>query len=339
VSGDLSAPSGGDWPTSTPEAEGIDRQRLLDVVLAAREGRHGRMTSLLVARNGRLVAEEYFNGWPAQGAHTMQSVSKSVTSLLVGLAIDRGALRLTDPVERFFPDYQPLANPDERKQAMTVLDLLTMRSGFDWNEDVYAGSPLQRMNDCGCDWLRYVLDWRMREPPGTRFEYVSGNTILLGGVVGAATGTRLDAFAEAELFGPLGFAGATWFRGLPGGLPHAGGGLGLRPRDMAKLGQLMVDGGRWEGRTIVPAEWVRASATRVSPGARLWAGRSFDYGYHWWVADHAGGEVITAAGAQGQWIFAVPSLRLVVASTASNPDQRWVAAVEVLFTLLPAVRG
>src|SRR5205085_4909536 len=131
-------------------------------------------------------------------------VTKSVVSLVTGIAAAAGRLSPDDPVTRFFPSYEPIANLDDRKAALTVRNLLTMRTGFDWSEDPYAGSPLQRLNDCRCDWIRFVLDWRMREPPGARWEYVSGGAILLGGIIGAATGSRLDLFASASLFDPIG---------------------------------------------------------------------------------------------------------------------------------------
>ncbi|HET6897643.1 MAG TPA: serine hydrolase [Vicinamibacteria bacterium] len=326
-----------EWPAAAPAAEGIDASRLSDLVLRIRRGDHGRIASLLVARHGRLVVEEYFSGWSAERAHTLQSVTKSVTSLLVGLAADGGRLRLDDPVTRFFPEYMPLANLDGRKAALTVQDLLTMQSGLDWDESVYAGSPLQRLNECRCDWLRFVLDWPMRDQPGTRWEYVSGGTIVLGGIVGSATGSRLDRFAEAELFAPLEIRGASWVMGLPDGLPHAGGGLYLRPRDMAKLGVLMQDEGRWRGRQVVSPQWVRASATRAARRVRSWSGQSLDYAKGWWLLDDRGQDVVTAAGALGQWIFAVPSTGLVVVVTSDNDDGRWADPIGFLYShVLPA---
>ena len=103
-----------------------------------------------------------------------------------------------------FPQDFPIANMDDRKSSLTVRDLLTMRDGFDWSENIYAGSPLQRLNDCRCDWIRFMLDWPMREQPGTRWEYVSGGVILLGALVGAAVGERIDLFGDRELFAPMG---------------------------------------------------------------------------------------------------------------------------------------
>lgn len=329
-----------DWQTSTPAAEGIDASRVEDAVFRIRQGNYRHVDSLLIARNGRLVVEEYFEGMTADRAHTMQSVSKSVTSLLVGLAARTGRLSTMDPITRFFPSYEPIANDDDRKRAITIADLMTMRSGFDWDESIYAGSPLDRMNNCGCDWLRFVLDWRMREPPGTRFEYISGNTILLGGIVGAATGSRMDVFADAQLFGPLGIVGTSWAQGRPDGLPHAGGGLYMRPRDMLKIGTLVLDEGRWGTQQLLDPSWIRLTTTRTSRGVRTWAGQSADYGYGWWMFSDRGRDIITASGALGQWIFIVPSLRLVVAATGNSDSGVWTAPLELLYShLLPAIQN
>ena len=192
-----------DWPVSTLAAEGLRAEGLIDLVNRIRRGEFGAMTSLVIARHEKLVLEEYFNGWTADRTHTTQSVSKSVTSLLAGMAVDRGLLSIDAPVTSFFPDYAPIANLDDRKRAMTVRDLLMMETGLDWSEATYEGSPLDRMNACSCDWLRLVLDWPMREPPGTRWEYVSGGTILLGAIVGRAVGLPLYQFAHEQLDAPL----------------------------------------------------------------------------------------------------------------------------------------
>lgn len=328
-----------DWSASTPEAENLDRSRLEELVQRIRRGDFGRIASLLIVRRGRMAVEEYFNGWSAEQPHTMQSVTKSVVSILVGLAASAGRLSIDDPVTRFFPGYEPIANLDDRKRAMAVRDLLTMRTGLDWVESPYAGSPLQRLNDCRCDWLRFVLDWRMREPPGARWEYVSGGTILLGGIVGAATGSRLDQFASAQLFGPIGALGASWSQGLPDGLPHGGGGLALRPRDAAKLGQLMVDQGRWQGRSVIDSRWIQDSTQRTARGLRVWGGHPFDYGSLWWLTSDDRGDIVTASGALGQWIFVSAAHQLVVVSTGDNDDSRDTAAAEFLFShVLPSVR-
>ena len=326
-----------EWPAATPEAEGLDPAPLGRLVGRIRARTYGSIASLLIARNGRLVVEEYFSGAAQSAPHTLQSVTKSVTSLLAGIAIDQRRLALSDVVTATMGRYAPIANFDARKQSMTVRDLLTMRTGLEWSEASYAGSPLERLNSCSCDWLRFVLDWPMREMPGTRWEYVSGGVILLGGIVGDATGQRLDRFADQYLFGPLEAQGAFWYAGQPDGLPHAGGGLYMRSRDVAKLGQLVLDEGRWRGRQIVSSSWIRESTARVVSPARSFGSHPADYGYLWWAINPS--DVIAASGAQGQWIFVSPSHRLVVVSTADNDNSQWLAAVDFLYSdILPAVR-
>jgi CubicO group peptidase (beta-lactamase class C family) len=325
-----------EWPASTPEAERLDSVRLTEAVNRVRRGDYGRIHALLVVRNERLVVEEYFNGWHATGEHTQQSVTKSVTSLAAGIAFDRGMLRVTDAVTSLFPDYEPFAARDGYQDALTVRDLLTMRTGLDWSEQNYGGSPLERLNTCGCDWIRFMLDWRMREPPGARFEYVSGGVILLGAVIGRATGARVDMFLDEHLFRPLGFESARWFHGLPGGLPHTGGGLFLRARDMAKLGTLAVTGGRWQGRQLISDAWIRESTQPRPETVRSLAGQPATYAYLWWGLPNG---VITASGARGQWIFAVPDRQLVVVSIAENTGSLEGAAVRLLYDfVLPAVQ-
>ena len=332
-------PASADWPVVSVSDARLDAARLSDLAMRIRRGDYGRITSLLVAREGSLAVEEYFDNFSRDQKHTMQSVTKSVTSLLIGRAIEQGHLRVEDRVTQFFRSYEPIANLNSLKAALTVGDLLSMRSGLDWSEAVYEGSPLQQLNQCGCDWLRFVLDWPMRDVPGTRWEYISGNTILLGGVVGAASGRRLDLFANAELFEPLGMVQPIWARGQPDSLPHAGGGLYMRPRDMIKLGQLVLDDGRWRGQHVLSSAWVRQSTARVQPNAAVWSGRTFDYSYGWWVVGSSFGDIITAAGARGQWIFVVPNARLVVTMTGENTDGLWVSGVTTLFShILPAVR-
>jgi CubicO group peptidase (beta-lactamase class C family) len=323
-----------EWPASTPEAQGIDSRLLLEVVRQIRDGRHGTIHSLLIVRNRRLVLEEYFSGWSAASAHTLQSVTKSVTSLAVGLAIDRGRLRLSDTPISLFRDYEPVAALEPRKEALTVRELLMMQSGFDWNEDTYEGSPLQRLNNCRCDWVRFMVDWPMREQPGTRWQYISGNTILLGAMVGRATDQRIDQFLDEQLFAPLDVRNARWDRGSPDGLPHTGGGLYLRSRDMAKLGTVVAANGTWQDRALISSSWIAQSTPAPTFTGRNFGGQPATYGYGWWGLPQG---VITASGARGQWIFILPARDLVVVSTAENTFGA-AAAVRFLYShILPAV--
>jgi len=313
-----------EWPASTPEAEGLDPAVLTDLVRRLRRGEFGSVSSILVTRNDRLVVEEY-HGWTSNGAHHLQSVTKSVTSLLVGIAVQEGRLHLSDRVVALAPQYAPIASLDGRKAEMTVRDLLTLQSGFDWREWPYAGSPLERLNTCQCDWLRLILDWPMRDQPGTRWEYVSGAPILLAGLVGLSAGQRFDQYAADRLFRPLGTVGEHWvlYSLTPPGLPHTGGGLCMRPRDMAKLGSLVLNDGRWQGTPIVSPEWIHESTRRVVASPPAGWPHPVDYGYLWWIMSLAdpmnprpeSGDVIVAAGAQGQWIMVAPRYRLVMTAT------------------------
>jgi len=338
---------GDGWAVSTPAAEGMDAARLHALGERIGGGGYGQVTSVLVARHGRLVWERYAGGWAAERAHTLQSVSKSVTSLLAGIAAGEGRLSVDSPVAGFFPDYQPIQNLDARKAAMRVEDLLTMRTGLDWSEAVYEGSPLQQLNNSTGDWVRMVVDWPMREQPGTRWEYVSGGVIVLGGIIGRAEGERVDSFAAERLFEPLGMRGYQWYRNPSTGFPHTGGGLLLRPRDALKIGQLVLDAGRWNGRQIVPAAWIEASTRRIVSFPRSLGRHRVDYGWLWWIGSlddpmnprPEPGDVIVASGSGGQWIFIVPRYGLVMIATGGNQDDRWSAAFDFLYTdVLPAVR-
>ena len=334
-----------DWRTSSPQDQQLNKKVLKRLLKRIRNNTIGGIDSLLIARNGYLVTEEYFHGWGPDDLHTLQSDSKSVTSLLVGIAVQQGKISGIDQtVLSFFPEYPKIRNVDERKSAITLRDLLTMRTGLDWGEDPYEGSPLFQLNNCRCDWLKFVLDWPMRETPGTRFEYNSGGVILLAGVIRNSTSIPTDAFAQRYLFDPLGITQVRWYYGEPDNLPHTGGGLNLRPRDMAKIGYLMLRNGRWENQQIVSADWVRESTSHAVKNPRTFAGRRVDYGYLWWLLSlngEAGGhdrnaDIYAAAGAQGQWIFVIPKYDMVVVSTGNTPyfDQ----AVGFLYSdILPAV--
>jgi len=279
-------------------------------------------------RHGKLVFEAYASGadwiwgtdvgvvaYDAAMPHDVRSVTKSVVSLLFGIALDAKLIAgIDEPVLSFFPDYPDLRTPE--KQRILLHHLLTMTDGLFWNESVAFNSPLndERQMYASPDQYRYVLERRVGYAPGTRWEYSSGATALLGKVIEKATGMRLDVFARQVLFEPLGIREVDWMT-LANSDPIAGGGLRLRPRDMAKIGQLILNGGEWKGRRIVSAEWVKQS---IEPRFEGWSGMR--YGYQWWsgFSKTAGGPLawIAAIGLGGQRIFIVPALDLVLVSTA-----------------------
>ncbi|MES2177217.1 MAG: serine hydrolase [Gemmatimonadota bacterium] len=294
-----------------------------------------------------MVAEQYY-GVTAGSTHTMQSVTKSVTSLLTGIAFDEGHLSSLDaPVLSFFPEYSDLANVDAEKRALSLRHLLTMRTSMSFYENPYPGSPLQQLNDCrGCDWLHLILDRPMTGTPGTTWQYNSGAPIVVGGILFAATGMPADEYARQKLFTPLGISNWSWYKGNPNGLPHLGGGLDLRTSDLARIGYLVLRRGSWAGKQIVPRAWIDSSTRRVTTSTERYFPRNTDYGMYWWLFPRnnqpgsASGDdyIIAASGSGGQWLFIDPRLDLIVVFTAALGSSSW-SGVQIFFDeLLPAIR-
>jgi CubicO group peptidase (beta-lactamase class C family) len=332
------------WPVSSPAGQGLDADRLDELVRLIDEGeRFPDLHSLLVVRHGYLVTEAYFAGHEADELHTQQSVSKSFTSAVMGIAIEQGLIAgVEEPVLDFFPELDGIDNLDDRKRAMTVEDLLTMRSGTDYHERG-PDSPHFQLNRKSRGWTEFILDRPMVTDPGTHFQYDSGGVILMSALIKARTGEHADAFMSEHLFEPLGIRRSRWHRNAEGH-PHLGGGLALTSRDMAKFGLLYLRQGRWEDRQVVPAAWVNASFKRhveFPPGRHPFAG----YGYLWWIlppGENAGAhaDIYAACGFRAQYIFVIPEHEMVVVvtgGTRNGADQG--APVRFLYShILPAVR-
>jgi CubicO group peptidase (beta-lactamase class C family) len=332
-----------EWPRSTSEQQGLDSKRLSELVELIREGQEfPDIHSLLIVRNGHLVVEEYFGVYSADKLHTLQSVSKSFTSALIGIAIERGEIMgVEEKVLDFFTNIADINNMDDRKASMRLQNLLTMRSGTDYNEG-YTGSPHSTLNSLDSGWDQFYLDRPMVRDPGTHFQYDSG-VILMSSMLKNRTGLHADGYAEKYLFKSLEISRVSWFKNREGH-PHTGGGLHLLPQDMAKFGLLYLNNGKWKGKQVVPAEWVKKSyqkhvnLERRNPGV---AG----YGYLWWILspdpDGAGKEFIYAAmGFRAQYIFVVPEHDMIVVvtgGTQSGVDQR--KPIEFLYShILPSVQ-
>jgi CubicO group peptidase (beta-lactamase class C family) len=313
------------WRAASPAALGMDTTQLAAMTRDIAAGRYGTVDGVIVVRFGWLGLERYF-GWDAGTAHTLQSVTKSVTSLLYGIATAGGtndAGRLDRPVLDVFARYPAVANDDARKRALTMRDLLTMRTSMDFWEQPYPGSPLDVLNRSTGDWTKYILDRPMVGDPGTVWAYNSGAAILVGSAIREITGESPDAFARHALFAPLGIMGERWFRSPYDGLPHTGGGLYLRPLDLARIGYLVLRHGAWNGLQVVPRAWIDSSTRAVSQGAPVYFDQfGSGYGWFWWTfptqRGGTGEGVIAASGSGGQWLFVVPSLDLVVAIVATN---------------------
>jgi len=267
-----------------------------------------RLHSLLVSWRGELVLERYFNGTRAGRLANVKSVSKSLISALVGIAIDRKLIeRVDQPITAFFPDAFTAATA-AAKRAITVEDLLSMRAGLESTSSRNYGSWVRSRN-----WVRYALARPLLSAPGTEMDYSTGNTHLLSAILTKVARKSTRQFAQDVLAGPLGFTLADWPRD-PQGVYFGGNDMLLTPRQMVAFGELYLNRGARNGREILPAAWVDASFV---PRARShWSDQL--YGYGWWMRDVSGRRIYFAWGYGGQFIFVVPDLRLVVVATSST---------------------
>ena len=314
---------------------------------------------VVATRGGRIVFERYLPGTDAgrgplgiirfgpETLHDMRSVSKSIVGLLYGIALAAGRVPVPDASLLLqFPEYSEPSG-DSARHSLTIRHALTMTLGTDWNEltlpytDPRNGETA--MNNAA-DRYRYVLERPVIEPPGKHWIYNGGATALLARLIGKGTGRLLHDFAREVLFEPLQIENTEWRRGLDGE-PIAASGLRMTPRDLARIGTMILDGGQWNGRQIVPAEWLAES---LAPSVSIPDGQQ--YGYQWYLGtvpmnDGAGGvrgeQTIHAVGNGGQRLFLLPRLELVVAVTAGNYNalnQGDPPMVVLRDLLLPALR-
>jgi CubicO group peptidase (beta-lactamase class C family) len=288
----------------------------LDAVLAGWEhDEHADLRAVVVSRGGAIVAERYYNGETAAALHDVRSAGKSVTALLVGAAVDRGTIAAaSDRVERYWPATHGNAIGD-----VTIADVLTMRSGLDSFDEDPASPGNEDKFDEAADPLAFLLAVPRAVPPGTLYRYNSLTAYVAGRLVEQATGQDLQAFAGAALFGPIGIDHWSWGRDNTGHTKGQGN-LSLSARDLLKIGQLVLDQGRHDGRQVIGAAWIAAMmAPRVHiAGSDRYAD---DYGYFWYAKKQivAGREVpvFFASGNGGNKIYVMPTLDMVVVVTSS----------------------
>jgi CubicO group peptidase (beta-lactamase class C family) len=291
------------WRTASPESQGVDSEALAQAIDAARKGGVN-IHSLLVVRNGYLVAEAYFYPYDGKRPHDLASVTKSITGTLVGQAIVDGKIpSVAQPALSFFAE-RKVANRDERKERVTVEHLLTMSSCLDCKSK--GGEPTLWEMHTQPDWTQFMLDLAMVGEPGSNFVYCSGGMHLLSSLISRATGMNEEAYARRRLFGPLGITDIQWPVD-PQKVNHGFGNLHLLPRDMAKLGWLFLNHGKWDGKQVVPAAWV-AEATR----SHIKTGSARDYGYGWWIPAPGGLVPFEASGRGGQQISVIPAKNAVI---------------------------
>jgi CubicO group peptidase (beta-lactamase class C family) len=339
---------GESWNFSTPEAEGLDPVAIQRLDQEIRDGKHGYIDSMLIIRKGRLVFEAYYSHfytaintsldsgesspWNYYDAdyypyyrgsdlHSLQSTTKSFMSALVGIAIERGDIPgLESTLGELLP-HRKITDPE--KAAITLDNILTMRPGFEWNEWVSYFDP---RNDATIvegtdDWVGYLLDKPIAEPQGTVYNYNSTNTQLMSEIVSTASGLSLDEYARKYLFEPIGISEFFW-NDAPEGFKNVAGGLFLSARDLARFALLFEREGNWNGKQIIPADWVKHSATPwvkdVSPDDPE---SSIGYGYQWWIYNHDDGDkpdMYGGWGWGGQFPLIVPELDMVAVFTGWN---------------------
>jgi len=267
-----------------------------------------RMRSILVSVDGELLVEQYFHGAAPHRAANLKSASKSIISVLVGIALDQGHLDGVDTtIDRFFPEYLD----DPTKARITVEDLLTMRSGLETTSNRNYGRWVQSGN-----WVRHVLSRPLVSEPGSRMIYSTGNTHVLSALITRASGMDTHSFARRYLGDPMGISVPSWTTD-PQGIYFGGNEMSMTPRDMLAIGEMYLNCGRVGTRQIVSEEWVHTS---IMPHATRTRRPDRAYGYGWWVRDLYGHDAFYAWGYGGQFIYVVPGLRLVTVMTSSpNP--------------------
>ncbi|MBI4501545.1 MAG: serine hydrolase [Gemmatimonadetes bacterium] len=342
------------WTVASPRAVGFDSTILAGLDAEIASGKYGYVDGMLVIRHGKVAYERsykhdydsiygadartpsplnahdpsgpfnYFNPWwhpfyRRGELHSLQSVTKTIVSVIIGVATTRGDFPSLDtPILTFF-DTAHVANIDPRKRHVTIRHLLTMTAGLDWNENLPYSDPNNAASqmEASADWIKFTIDRPMAEEPGTSFNYSSGVSELLSHIFRVATGRDIEEYAARNLFTPLGIQDWFWKRS-PTGLADTEGGLYLKPRDLAKIWYLYLKNGSWEGKQIVQPEWVRASVTPAVTVSNR--GPNVKYGLKWWLVPYGDGSHLAWAGSGfgGQLPIAVPEQDLVMVFTAWN---------------------
>ncbi|NKB70850.1 MAG: sigma-70 family RNA polymerase sigma factor [Candidatus Latescibacteria bacterium] len=299
--------------TSTPEAQGMDSAHLLEMCRYLDESGKD-FHNILVMRHGHLVFEANYFPYQPQTKHGLAGATIAVMAALIGIAIDKGYLPGVDtPVLDLLPEHR-FANMDERKKAMQLKHLLSMTSGLDWRQSWLKDNPEWVMFKVD-DPVQFILDRPMAHEPGAVWNYSGGNAHLLSAILQRATGKKAFDFADEHLFQPLGFADLLWEQHVPSGANIGCSALYMRPRDMAKFAQLYLQGGRWGGEQVIPAEWIGQAHTKHAVAK---AKSAVNFGYNWWLLPE--GDMYKAWGYGGEYLAVLPDLDMVVVCTGGIED-------------------
>lgn len=331
------------WPRDSGAGSGVapDLGERLD--RGVRSGELANLHAVFVTRHGKLALERYYTGaderwgtpmgtvaFNADTLHDLRSISKSVVGLLYGVALAEGKVPALDtPVLDAFPAYADLA-ADKPRRAIHIAHLLSMTMGLAWNEDLPYSDPhnSEIAMETSLDRYRYVLAQPVVAAPGAVWRYSGGATAILGHLIARATGMPLLEFAHTRLFAPLGVEQAAWTPSLNGEAAAASG-LRLRPGDLARIGQLVLQRGSWQGSQVVPADWIAASLTPRTP-----AFEGVQYGYHWYLVPRRDGSpAVMGLGYGGQRLVAIPALDVVYVIFMGNYQQPFPVQLQRAFAV------
>lgn len=304
---------GDGWETTDLRVQNVDTTLIYRLFEQVTNGKN-KVHSVLLAKKGQLIIEEYFKGHSADDPHDLRSVTKSIRSILMGIAIDEGFIEsVDDPISKYLKSPVLTKNLDKRKEKISLEHLLTMSSGLDCNDWDRKSKGQEDMVYRKKDWLQYTLDLPMVNDPGTVSNYCSMGVVLLAEIISQSSGMTIQTFADRYLFDPMGITNMKWGHTSNKEEIPSGRRLYLTSRDMAKIGQLILNKGKWDGRQIVSEEWIEESTTAKT---RI---TGIDYGYLWWnipfkLKDRTI-ESIVATGNGGQYIMIVPEEKIIAVFT------------------------
>jgi CubicO group peptidase (beta-lactamase class C family) len=310
-------------PRSTPEAEGVSSQGVLDLV-SALDKQINEVHSIMLVRHGKVVAEGWWAPYTPGDMHIVYSVTKSFNVTAVGLAVNDGLINVDDPVLKYFSDIAP-ANPDPNLQAMTVKNMLTMATGHD-------ADTIDRMRAApDGKWVQAFLNLPVENPPGSKFVYNSGAAYMLGAIVQKVTGMTVEEYLTPRLFEPLGLDNRLW--GIsPEGINITDGGLAVTTEELAQFGLLYLNKGQWNGQQIVPESWVNDATSKEISNGNNDGNWNYGYGYQFWRSPVG----FRADGSLGQYSFVLPDQDTVLAVTSGTDNNGGTnSLMNVVFQYLP----
>ncbi|MEM8965908.1 MAG: serine hydrolase [Bacteroidota bacterium] len=301
------------WLTSDLQSQKIDTGRIYQLFNQL-QGEEHKVHSVLLVKNGQIIIEEYFDGYSVDQPHDLRSTTKSIRSILMGIAIDKGFIEsVNDPIFKYLKAPVPTKNLDERKEDITIKHLLTMSTGLECNDwDKKSKGQEDRVYKKK-DWLQYTLNLPMANDPGLVSNYCSMGVVLAAEIISQASGMSIDQFAKKYLFEPLGIHNVQWGHTSNKNVIPSAKRLYHTSRDMAKIGQLILNQGKWNGEQVVSEQWIEEATT---PETKI---TGIDYGYLWWNLPFKVGDdsiiAKTATGNGGQYIIVIPELDMVAVFT------------------------